>query len=207
MGLGPAVEYGCCSLPQVATLFQVQLASLAACQQWHSELSFALVPATLTPRRATSKSPLGQKHRPPAAGKENGGPANSGGAAALGFTPRTAEPAAPQPVALSAWKQQQLAALSAGFHSRQRRLLELLSACNRVQALLADQPAAAGPASAPAASAAPARPADSKAPSGGKAARSRAAASVAAAKPPLGPRAAAAGVGQVVGRLREQQAV
>ncbi|PRW33022.1 hypothetical protein C2E21_8020 [Chlorella sorokiniana] len=159
--------------------------------------------------RAASKSPLGQKHRSPAAGKENGGPANSSsGAAPLGFTPRTAEPAAPQPVALSAWKQQQLAALSAGFHSRQRRLLELLSACNRVQALSASQPAAAGPAGVPAAATAPtARPCDSKPPSGGKAARGRAAAAAVAAKPPLGPRAAAAGVGQVVGRLWEQQAV
>ena len=158
-------------------------------------------------RRAASKSPLGQKHRSPAAGKENGGPANSSGAAALGFTPRTAEPAAPQPVALSAWKQQQLAALSAGFHSRQRRLLELLSACNRVQALSAGQSAAAGPAGAPAAPAGPARAGDGKPTSGGKAGRGRAAAAGAAAKPPLGPRAAAAGVGQVLGRLREQQAV
>jgi hypothetical protein len=93
---------------------------------------------------------------------------------------------------LSAHKQQQLQQLSAGFHSRQRRLLELLSACNRTQQV-------------------PAPSADGKAAWG-------------AAKPPLGPRAAAVaaagtwtaaaagegrprgGMGRALGRLKDQQA-
>jgi hypothetical protein len=101
-------------------------------------------------------------------------------------------------VVLSARKQQQLQQLSAGFHSRQRRLLELLSACNRVQQVTA-----------PAAAAAPS--------AAGKAAWG-------AAKPPLGPRAAAVaaagswasvaagegrprgGMGRALGRLKDQQA-
>ena len=177
----------------------------APMQPWLPPSPLLLSPR-LARRRAASKSPLGQKQRTPAGapgvGKENSGPANAGSGAAAGLTPRTAEPAAPQPVVLSAWKQQQLAALSAGFHSRQRRLLELLSACNRVQALAAAQPAAGA-----AAAAAAAAGGDRKPPPGGKPARGRAAAVGVAAKPPLGPRAAAAGVGQVLGRLREQQAV
>lgn len=116
----------------------------------------------------------------------------------------------PQPVVLSAWKQQQLAALSAGFHTRQRRLLELLSACNRVQALAqtTDSPALGDTTG----------ELVQKPLSGAKSGRG-------AAKPPLGPRAAAvvatstwaaAGEGvrpsrgsaaRALGRLRDQQAV
>lgn len=113
------------------------------------------------------KSPLGKQLSPAAGDKEN---SSLYGAR---LTPRTAEPAAPQQVVLSAWKQRQQAALSANFHTRQRRLLELLSACNRATAAT---PAGAAPAAA--------------AGSGGRAGRG-AAAAVAVPKPPLGPRAAA----------------
>ena len=41
--------------------------------------------------------------------------------------------AAPARMELSAHKQQQLASLSASFHARERRLLQLLSAHNRLQ--------------------------------------------------------------------------
>lgn len=141
---------------------------------------------------------------------------NSSCAAGAGLAPRTAEPAAPQPVALSAWKQQQLASLSAGFHSRQRRLLELLSACNRVT-----QAQATPTAGAPAAAAAAVPGSSAGAP--GKAGRA-AAATAGAAKPPLGPRAAAVaaascwaaastgdgraargGMGRALGRLKDQR--
>lgn len=173
-------------------------------------------------RRPPSKSPVGSKGRTPgscpppsARGKENASAAahNGGGGASAGaarLSPRTAEPAAPPPAALSAWKRQQLSALGAGFHSRQRRLLELLSACNRAQAGSAVAPGAGAPEAAPA----------------GKAGRG-VAAPPAAAKPPLGPRAAAvaaagawaaaggessgrasrAGVVRVLDRLREQDAI
>lgn len=162
--------------------------------------------------RATAKSPLGSKRRSPAsapAGKENAG---LNGSSSSGLTPRTAEPAPPPQAALSAWKQQQLAALSAGFHTRQRRLLELLSACNRV--------ALASPAAGMAAAGAPAQAAPASCGSGSKAAKAD------GATPALGPRAAAvaaascwaaaagsgegrgarAGMGRALGRLKEQQA-
>lgn len=174
------------------------------------------------PPRPASKSPLGKDRAPGscpppgARGKENvSAAALNAGASTVRLSPRTAEPAAPQPVALSAWKRQQLSALSAGFHSRQRRLLELLSACNRAQAAGAP---AAGTAGEP----------GPKPACGAKSGRG-AAVPAAAAKPPLGPRAAAvaaagawsaaaagseggvrasrAGVARVLDRLREQDAL
>lgn len=168
--------------------------------------------AASLPCRAPVKSPLGGKRRSPTsapAGKENA----SLNSSSSGLTPRTAEPAPPPQAALSAWKQQQLVALSAGFHSRQRRLLELLSACNR---LAHASPAAA---STPGA-AAQAAPASTGSGSGGKAAKAG------GSKASLGPRAAAVaaascwaaasggrgdgreargGIGRALGRLKEQQ--
>lgn len=165
--------------------------------------------------RAPAKSPLGSKRSSPAnprLDKENAG-LNSSGSSRL--TPRTAEPVPPPQAPLSAWKQQQMASLSAGFHSRQRRLLELLSACNRV--------AHASPSASPTAAAV----AGVAVPSTGCGSGNKAA-KAAGTKPPLGPRAAAvaaascwaaaargssgegrearACMGHTTGRLKEQHA-
>ncbi|KAI3430551.1 hypothetical protein D9Q98_005144 [Chlorella vulgaris] len=131
-----------------------------------------------------------------AAGKENSSQClNAPAAALLGLAPNTAEPAAPPPPGLSGWKQRQLQQLSSGFHGRQRRLLELLSASNRVP-----QPVVAYGGGTLAAAA------DSPAPGAFKSSRGTSAAAAPAAKP-LGPRAAAVAMARTLGRLKEQQAV
>jgi hypothetical protein len=109
------------------------------------------------------------------------------------LAPRTAEPAAPPPVQLSSWKQAQLQQLSAGFHSRQRRLLDLLSACSRPPA-----PPVGAASNGPS----PARGVQQV----GRAGRGAIAAAP-GIKPPLGPRAAAVAMSRTLGRLKEQQAL
>lgn len=157
--------------------------ALPRCPPPTNSRSPSACPAPPSCRRSAGKSPLGKKRESPGGleGKEN----SSVNGSAQGLAPRTAEPAMPPPVGLSGWKQQQLQQLSASFHSRQRRLLALLSACNRLQQQLPPaQPVPVAPAAKP-----------------GRGAVS------AVAKPPLGPRAAALAMSRTLGRLKEQQAL